>query len=171
MGSFYDELFVLKNLVRTGWTIRFGENSFRLESDAEHVFSCAMLALKIIHDEKLEINVEKVLKMILYHEIGEIDVGDIPVIDTERRKNKYELERRGVERIAKENNFDEILRLWEEFEENATQEAKFCKMIDKMDTVIQAKKYAIQTNRPEVFEEFKENAMPYIKGYEKYLDL
>ena len=97
MGSFYDEIMTLKNLVRTGWTIRFGENDFRLESDAEHVFSCAMLALKILKEEKLQFDTEKVLKMILYHEIGEIDVGDIPVIDIERRKNKYELEKLGVE--------------------------------------------------------------------------
>ena len=171
MKSFYDELIELKNLVRTGWTIRFGDGDFRLESDGEHIFSCCMLALKIINEEKLDLDTEKVLKMILYHEIGEIDNGDIPVIDTERRVNKYDLEKICVERFASSHGFADMLDLWEEFEANQTKEAKFAKMIDKIDTVIQARKYAEQMGRPEVFEEFKNNAKEYITGFEKYLDL
>ena len=171
MKTFYDEIIDLKNLVRTGWSIRFGNADLRLETDAEHIFSCCMVALKIIHEEKLTLNVEKVLKMILYHEIGEIDAGDIPVIDVERRKNKYEIEKCGVERVSTAYDMPEILDLWKEFEENKTPEAKFCKMIDKLDTVLQAKKYSEQNNRPEVYEEFFENAKSLIAGYEKYLDL
>ena len=171
MSTYYDEICALKNLVRTGWTIRFGGEDFRLESDAEHIFSCCMLALKIIAEEKVQVNTETVLKMLLYHEIGEIDAGDIPVIDIERRKNKYEIEKCGVERVSTAYDMPEILDLWKEFEENKTPEAKFCKMIDKLDTVLQAKKYSEQNNRPEVYEEFFENAKSLIAGYEKYLDL
>ena len=171
MKTYYDEIIDLKTLVRTGWTICFGEHNGRLETDAEHTFSCLMLALKIINDEKLELNHEKVMKMILYHEIGEIDVGDIPVIDTARRINKHELEQNAVLRFAQNHKTPEIIDLWNEFEECETREAKFCKMIDKLDTVLQAKKYSELYNKPEVYAEFYENAKDFIVGYEKYLEL
>ena len=47
MANFYNDLIKLKNLIRRGWVIRFGNEDIRLESDAEHIFSCVMLALKI----------------------------------------------------------------------------------------------------------------------------
>ena len=171
MKSYYDEVVDLKNLVRTGWSIRFGKENGRLETDAEHIFSCIMLAIKIINNEQLELNQEKVMKMLLYHEIGEIDVGDIPVIDTARRVNKYELEKKAVTRFANTHKILEIVKCWEEFEEGKTKEAKFCKIIDKLDTVLQAKKYSEKYNKPEVYAEFYENAKNLIKGYEKYLEL
>ena len=70
MTQFYKEIFKLKNILRKGWLDRNACDiiSKRFESDAEHVFSMAMLALDIMHKENLKLDEANVLKMILYHE-------------------------------------------------------------------------------------------------------
>ncbi len=167
MSNFYDEIFKLKNLIRRGWQLRIF-NRERLESDAEHTFSCCLLALKIIEDRKLELNTEKVLKILLFHELGEIDVGDITPVDNISKEEKYNKEKIAIERISKVFEMPEIIELWLEFEENKTKEAKFCKMIDKLDAVMQSKVYSSEQNESEPFNEFYENALDKIKGYENY---
>lgn len=165
MKEFYDELVALKKLVRRGWLLRL-DNKERLESDAEHIFSCQMLAAKIIRDKKLQIDQDKVLKMLLYHEIGEIEVGDITVADNIPLAQKYHDEQIAVKNFAVKYDMPEIYDLWEEFEENKTPEARFCKMIDKLDSVMQAKEFANEYNKPELFDEFYHTAEKRIEGYE-----
>lgn len=167
MNNFYDEIFKLKNLIRRGWELRIFTGE-RLESDAEHTFSCCMLALKIINDRGLNLNTEKVLKMLLFHELGEIDVGDITPVDNVTREEKYNKEKIAIERIANVFEMPEITQLWLEFEENETKEAKFCKMIDKLDAVMQSKVYSNEQNSTEPFTEFYENGLEKIKGFENY---
>ena len=59
----------------------------------------------------------------------------------------------------------EILDFWLEYEENKTPEAQFVKKLDKFDCVLQSKVYSELYDRPELFEEFKEN------GKESYYDI
>ena len=170
--KFYDELYKMKNIVRRGWVLRdMADNKTgRKESDAEHIFSMLMIAWKIMKEENLNINHEKVFKLILSHELGEIDVGDITIADNVSVEEKYNKELVGVERIANSYQMSEFKDLWLEFEENKTPEAKFVKIIDKLDAVMQSKLYSKINNKPEVFEEFYNNAKDIIKGYEKYLE-
>lgn len=169
MTKFYDEIEALKQLVRRGLVLRFGDLDIRLESDAEHIFSCQMLALKIMADKKLKLNQEKLLKLILFHELGEIDAGDITPVDNINTSDKFKMEKEGVDRVSKVFNIPEMLLLWEEFEENKTPEAILAKVIDKLDTLMQVKRYSKRFNKPEVYEEFYNNAKDKIKGYEEYL--
>ena len=171
MSELYQEIYKLKNLERKGWHIRnISDNvTKRTESDAEHCFSMCLLALEIIKKENLNLNIEKVLKMCLYHELGEIDVGDITPLDNVTKLEKHNAELNGVSRISELSDMPEIKDIWLEFEENKTIEAKFVKMIDKLDTVIQSKIYSDINNRPEVFEEFYCRAMPIIKDFKKYI--
>ena len=169
VSNFYEEIYKLKKLVRTGW-IETVHGTNRLESDAEHCFSCCMLALKIINEKKLKLNQEKVLKMLMFHELGEIDVGDIPANSGYPLKDKYDKEKRGVERIAKKFKMPEMLELWEEFESFETPESRFCKMIDKLDTIMQANEYSMETQNAEIFEEFYNTSKSRIEGYEEYLN-
>ena len=82
----YAEIFKLKNVIRNGWKIRDVQG--RLESDAEHTFSMIMLSLEIIEKNKLDLDQLKVIKMIAYHELGEIDVGDITPFDNIPKQQK-----------------------------------------------------------------------------------
>jgi putative hydrolase of HD superfamily len=151
----YGEVFELKKIERTGWKKRQVQG--RRESDAEHIFSMTILALEIIAKNNLKLNVEKVLKLIAYHEFGEVDTGDLTPFCGVSREEKFKLEKAGVKRIAKDHNMPEIEKLWLEFEECKTPEAIFVKKIDKYDTVRQARLYAQEQNRPELYEEFYNN--------------
>lgn len=159
MTKLFDEVFKLKNLLRRGWVLREIPN--RTESDAEHTYSMIMLALEIMSKNDLKLDQLKVLKMIAYHELGEIDAGDYTIVDKIDKKEKFEKELAGVKRIAKDYDMPEILDLWLEFEENKTLEAQFVKKLDKFDCVLQSKIYAEKYNRPELFEEFKSNSLNY----------
>lgn len=165
----YDEIFKLKNLMRRGWILRDASKT-RIESDAEHCFSCCILALDIIKKEQLDLNVEKVLKILLYHEFGEIDAGDVTPVDNVSRCDKYDKEKLGIERISNECNMPELIDLWLEFENQKSKESVFCKKIDKLDTLKQAKIYSTQSNKPELYEEFYSNAKDFLGDLVKYAD-
>ena len=170
--DFYNELYKMKNIVRRGWILKnmSDKESGRKESDAEHVFSMIMFAWKVMKEENLKLDHEKVFKLILCHELGEIDVGDITIDDGVSLEEKFKKELVAVERISKKYNMPEFKDFWLEFEENKTPEAKFVKAMDKLDALMQCKTYSEMNNRPEVYAEFYNNAKDMIKGYEKYLE-
>ena len=165
MTKLFDEVFKLKNLLRRGWILRELPN--RTESDAEHCYSMIMLALEIMSKNDLKLDQLKVLKMIAYHELGEIDAGDLTIVDNVPKDVKYQNEYAGVKRIAEEYEMPEILELWLEFEENKTPEAQFVKKLDKFDCVLQSKIYSEKYNKPELFEEFKFNGKEYYTDMKK----
>lgn len=166
MTRLFDEVFKMKNLLRRGWLLREIPN--RTESDAEHCYSMIMLALEIMSKNNLKLDQLTVLKMIAYHEIGEIDAGDTTPVDKVSKQEKFDKEFACVKRIAEEYNMPEILELWLEFEENITPEAQFVKKLDKFDCVLQSKVYSEMYNRPELFEEFKNNGKDYYSEMKKY---
>lgn len=171
MKTFYDELFKMKNIEREGWKVmsRDKANHGRLESDAEHCFSMALLGLYIMEKEGLKLDQLKVLKMILYHELCEIDAGDATPYNMKPISHKKKAENLATERIAREYGMAEIDRLYDEFEEAKTEEAKFVKMLDKLDTLNQASIYSKLWNKQSMLDEFMNNHKEKIKGYEKYL--
>lgn len=168
MKKLFDEIFKLKNVLRRGWTMREVPN--RTESDAEHCFSMIMLALEIMakNKELKSLDQLKVLKMIAYHELGEIDAGDITIVDNVPKEVKYKNELECVKRISEEYEMPEILELWLEFEENKTPEAEFVKRLDKFDCVLQSKVYSDLYNKPELYEEFKTNNNAYYQDIKKF---
>jgi len=174
MSILYEEIYKLKNLLRKGWIIRniSDKQTGRVESDAEHTFSMAILALEIMSKEKLNLDELKVLKMTMYHELCEIDAGDhVPqeVIKQEiNKEEKYNIEKACAERISRECNMPEILTLWLEFEEGKTREAKFVKAIDKLDAVMQSKIYDKQ-NGTNCFQKFYEYSKDIIKPFKKHI--
>lgn len=169
MSKLYNEIYKLKQELRRGWLeINVHENN-RVESDAEHIFSCCMLALEIMEKEKLNLDKLKVLKMILYHELGEIDYGDHTPQEKISKQEKHEKEKACIKRISKECKNPEILKLWLEFEERKTPEAIFAYEMDKLDAIVQSKVYAQKCNKPQVFEEFYNNNKPIAQKYKKYI--
>lgn len=154
--TFYSEIAKLKNILRKGWLMRNVGDYQRVESDAEHTFSMLMIALEVMAKEKLELDQLKVLKMIAYHELCEIDVGDITPYDHISKEDKYKRELACIERLSNQYNLPEIKEIWLEFEENSTPEAKFVKNIDRYDAVMQSKIYA-ETMGKDIYNEFHNN--------------
>lgn len=154
--NFYNEIFKMKNILRRGWINRGVKG--RIESDAEHTMSMIWTALVFMSKNNLSLDQLKVIKMIAFHDLCEIDVGDIIPKDKIDAKTKSIKEQDCIKRLAKEYDIEDIEKLWVEFEENKTPEAQFVKKLDKFDAVLQAKAYVDQELTSEkTFEEFFEN--------------
>ena len=157
--KYFEEINKLNNIIRTGWKNRKVPLE-RLESVSEHIFTMALMSLAVIDKYNLTLDVEKVLKMILIHELGEIDVGDIALPTGDQVIAKYEGELKCVNRICDVLNETWMLDLWKEFEEKKTKEANFVYKMDKLQAVMQARFYGELTNNPDLFKEFYDNAIP-----------
>jgi putative hydrolase of HD superfamily len=135
------QMFKLKNLFRQGWLKRDIPES-KGESVADHTFGTAMTAWILTRRLNLELNEEKLIKMALVHEIGEIYAGDITPVDGISLAQKYELELQSIEKVfSSYPEGDEFINLWKEFEKAESPEAKFLKQIDKFEMGMQAEIY------------------------------
>ncbi len=140
----YFELNHLKQLYRQGW-LRRGVPIERAESVAEHVFSMAMLAWWIADAHFPQLDRDRVIRMVLAHELGEIYAGDITPGDNMPAEEKHRLERASLLRVIEPlPNAAELLALWEEFEAAETPEAIFVKQIDRLEMAFQAAVYEHQ---------------------------
>jgi putative hydrolase of HD superfamily len=112
----------------------------RYENSAEHSWQITVLALVLGRYSDEEIDVEKVLKMLLLHDIGEIDAGDTIFFDAVGNTELKEKELEAVKRIfgiLPEDTSKEFLEIWKEFEFSDSKEAKFARAIDRLMPVLQ----------------------------------
>ena len=115
-------------------------NSDRRENDAEHSWHLAMMAIVLAEHSDKPIDLLKVLKMVLIHDIVEIDAGDTFAYDTEKNHANSEEELIAAKRIfglLPKEQADELTTIWEEFEEGVTDEAKFAKAMDRFEPLLQ----------------------------------
>lgn len=132
----------LKNLYRQGW-LRRGIPREQCESVAEHIFGMTWMAW-LLMDAGLteEVDSERVLRMVLAHEVGEIYAGDMIPADGVEAGEKQRLERESALKVAgKLVGGEEILALWEEFEAGQTPEARLVRQLDRLEMAFQASQY------------------------------
>lgn len=128
--EFLIEIDKLKHILRN--TILM--DATRMENDSEHTWHmavCAMLLSEYSNEQNL--NMLKVLKMILLHDIVEIDAGDTFAYDEKGHLDKEVRENRAADRIfglLPKDQEAEFRELWKEFEEYRSPEAKFAVAID-----------------------------------------
>ena len=115
-------------------------NSDRRENDAEHSWHLAMMAIVLADHSNKTIDLLKVLKMVLIHDIVEIDAGDTFAYDTIKNHANTDEELIAAKRIfglLPEEQAEELIAIWEEFEEGETDEAKFAKSMDRFEPLLQ----------------------------------
>lgn len=115
-------------------------NKSRFENDAEHAWHLALIALVLEEYSNEPVDISKVIKMVLIHDIVEIDAGDTIVYDTQMRALAQEKENMAAERIfgiLPEDQKKEFIELWREFEEKETPESKFAAAIDRFEPILQ----------------------------------
>jgi len=115
-------------------------NSNRNENDAEHSWHLALMTLVLAGHSDKPIDVLKVLKMVLIHDIVEIDAGDTFIYDTQKNHTNTEQETIAAQRIfglLPKEQADEFIAIWQEFEEGITDEAKFAKAMDRFEPLLQ----------------------------------
>jgi putative hydrolases of HD superfamily len=119
----------------------------RKESSAEHSWSCLILADYFLSQMKDE-NIDrlKVYELLMYHDVVEIEAGDVPIHHVEERKNKEAEEIKAFEILKEEFPLElkeKFNKHFWEFEKLETREAKFAKAIDRMDALIHEMDYKV----------------------------
>ena len=114
--------------------------SRRAENDAEHSWHlCLAVIVLAEHANEPGLDVLRVLKMVILHDLVEIDAGDTFAYDTARMAGQHDREAVAADRIfglLPADQAGEFRRLWDEFEERRTPEAKFAAAIDRFQPVL-----------------------------------
>ena len=130
----------LKKVPRQGWIDKLSLNT--PESVAEHTFSMAIIGM--IFSDLEGYDTEKILKIILLHDLAESIIGDI-IPEQISKEQKIELENNAMQKIL--NNLPDTLQkkyseLWIEYQSNQSKEAKIVHQVDKLEMALQAKIYS-----------------------------
>ncbi|MBI5831826.1 MAG: HD domain-containing protein [Armatimonadetes bacterium] len=133
--SFITEIDRLKGVLRQNRVLR-GE---RRENSAEHGWQLAVMAIVLAEHANEPIDVARVVRMTLLHDLVEIDAGDTFVYDTVAREAQAAVEAAAAERIfglLPADQAAEFRALWDEFESFATPESRFAKALDRLAPVM-----------------------------------
>ena len=133
----------LKYKIRSAWDKdHWNIKGDRLESVAEHIYGTCILAISLDANFDLNLDLDRVIKMLVIHEIGEVTIGDITPFDGICPKRKKADELAAVTEIVGDLvKREELVSLFKEFDEQETKEAKFAYLCDKLEADIQAKVY------------------------------
>lgn len=114
--------------------------SRRSENDAEHSWHLCLCVLVLAeHANSPTLDVLRVLKMVILHDLVEIDAGDTFAYDTARMAGQHEREALAADRIfglLPPDQTAEFRALWDEFEEKVTPEAKFAAAVDRFQPML-----------------------------------
>ncbi len=133
--DFVLELDKLKYIERQSYVV----DGRRHENDAEHSWHLALMAILFSEYSNQEIDLLRVIKMLLIHDAVEIDAGDTYAYDKAGNATKREREEKAAERIFNilpEDQGKEMRDLWEEFEANETPESNFANALDRVQPVM-----------------------------------
>lgn len=111
----------------------------RRENDAEHSFSLALFTAVLAEYSNEPIDVLKTMKMVLVHDIVEIDAGDTYCYDEAAKTTKRERELRAADRLfglLPDEQQAEYRALWDEFEAGNTPEARFAAVMDRIQPLL-----------------------------------
>lgn len=163
--KFFNAITAVKQISRTGWVREGIRNP---ESVADHSFGITMLAMIFADKFDKPLDKEKLMKMALIHDIGELAFGDTVIdrgaklADQKQIDEKNQQEKRKIREVfALIGDEKEYEQLFTEIIETKTQEAKIIKQLDKLEMVMQACTYEKQQERN--LEEWFVNAGFYIK--------
>ena len=107
----------------------------RRENSGEHSWHVTVVALLFQEYANEEVDILKVMKMLLIHDVVEIDAGDVYIYDKQSNLGKVDREREAAERIfglLPADQCEELRELWEEFEAKETIEAKYAGACDRI---------------------------------------
>lgn len=134
--AFVLEIDKVKQVLRQTMPVDTG----RHENDAEHSWHLGVMAVLLAeYVEGESIDILKTVKMVLVHDLVEIDAGDTYCYDEEAAKGKVERETRAAERIyglLPADQAEEFRMLWQEFEEGETPESRFANALDRLQPLL-----------------------------------
>lgn len=129
--AFIVEIDKLKSVLRQSPLI----DKSRRENDAEHSWHLAMMVLVLGEYAGPEVDLMQAIKMLLVHDIVEIDAGDTFLYDNEGRKDQEARELAAADRLfglLPGDSGQELRGLWDEFEAHRTPTAQFARSMDRL---------------------------------------
>ncbi len=111
----------------------------RRENDAEHTFHIATMSMFLQEISEIKVDINKVIKMLLVHDLVEIFAGDTFAFDEKSYIGKLDREKESMEKLKSylsENNQKMLEDLWLEFENNSTNESKFANSMDRLQPIL-----------------------------------
>jgi putative hydrolases of HD superfamily len=129
--QFILEVDKLKNIIRRTYVT----GGARHENSAEHSWQLAIMALTLAEHANEPVDVSYVMKMVVIHDIVEIDAGDTYFFDDAGTADKAVREQQAAARLfglLPDDQAVELRQLWEEFEARETPEARFANAIDRL---------------------------------------
>jgi putative hydrolases of HD superfamily len=129
--EFILEIDRLKSVLRQSYLI----NIDRHENSAEHSWHLAVAAMVLAEHAKEKIEISKVIRMVLVHDLVEIDAGDTFIYDEAANVGKAAREQEAANRLfglLPEDQAQSFMALWREFEDRQTPEAKFAFALDRL---------------------------------------
>lgn len=133
--EFLLEIDKLKTVLRRNYI----SDGTKRENDAEHSWYFAIAALLLAEYSNNAIDISRVIAMALIHDIVEVDAGDTFVYDEKAKEGQYAREQKAAKRlfgILPSDQQQYCMTLWQEFEENKTNESKFARSIDRLVAII-----------------------------------
>ena len=124
----------LKHTTRTSWT-----STGQHETVAAHTWRVCLMAL-VLAPYFPDVDVGRLLRICLVHDLGEAISGDISAVLQAGMPSKAEQERADLEQLTTPlplTTREEIVALWDEYEQASTPEARLAKGIDKLETILQ----------------------------------
>jgi len=155
MLDFFKTAANLKRIPRQGWIDKLSLNN--PESVADHSYSMAVMSMVISDLGKYDS--EKILKMVLLHDLSESYIGDYTPEQISKEK-KSKLENDAFNEIIKElpdSIQSHYLKIWQEYQENTSPESNIVHQIDKLEMAIQAKIYQKDGQSKKKLESFFES--------------
>lgn len=132
--AFLREAERLKSVIRSGYT-----STGRPESTAEHTWRLSLMAM-LLADGLGDIDVTRLLKICIVHDLGEALHGDVPAVAQVEGDDRAARERADIETLTlslDDKRRAEIMALWHEYETGASPEGRLAKGLDKLETILQ----------------------------------
>jgi putative hydrolase of HD superfamily len=129
--GFILEIDKLKSVIRQSYLL----DGTRQENSAEHSWHIALMGMILAEYVEQPVDLLRTLKMLLIHDIIEIDAGDTYCYDEVGAMNQSSRENTAAERLfglLPEDQMIELRELWKEFEARTTPEAKYAATIDRL---------------------------------------
>lgn len=133
--EFLKEIDTMKTILRQNWVI----GKTHREDDAEHSWHAAMMAMTLAEYAKPTVHIDRVIRMLLVHDLVEIYAGDSPCFDADAVATQAEREQAAADRVCAllpDAQGREYRALWEEFDAVVTDDAQYAAAIDRLQPLL-----------------------------------